>query len=150
MWLQIYIQYQKHRFSSNLRNKTILGVAGTSTSDLFDHNMPLDNRFSFIFSLLWFALLFSVSDTMLTGHTDVKTHYVSWKSCCEPGLHSLWHNCVYHCVVADDTRCNRSQVQEINYLYKTTLYYVIQNYTEQTLINSCPTISSVVLYWSYS
>jgi len=57
---QIYIPNKKHGLSSKLRKEAILGVVGTSSSDLFDHDMPLDNHFSFISSLLWCALLFSV------------------------------------------------------------------------------------------
>jgi len=51
-WLQIYIPNQKHGLSYNLRKEAILSVVGTSTSELFDHDMPLDNHFSFIPSLL--------------------------------------------------------------------------------------------------
>ena len=57
-----------------MRKEAILGVVGTSTSDLFDHDMPLDNHFSFISSLLWCALLFLVcgTNTMLKDHRDVR------------------------------------------------------------------------------
>ena len=73
---QIYIPNQKHGLSSNLRKEVILGVVGTSTSDLFDHDMPLDCHFSFLSSLLWCALLFSVcgSNTMLKAQRDVRVN----------------------------------------------------------------------------
>ena len=67
---------QKHGLSSSLRKEAILGVVGTSSSDLFDHDMPLDNHFSFISILLWCALLFSVcgSNTMLKAQRDVRVN----------------------------------------------------------------------------
>jgi hypothetical protein len=47
----------KQGLSSNLRNEAILGVVGTATSDLFEHDMPLDNYFYFIFSLVCLVIL---------------------------------------------------------------------------------------------
>jgi hypothetical protein len=115
-------------------------VVGTSTSDLFDHDMPLDNHFSVIPSLLWCPLLFSVcgSNTMLKAHRDVRGNTFPERNCFERKLHSLLYNCglMYHCAT-NDTRCIRSTVLEITAFMAPastlprsqdhTLYNIIQN-----------------------
>jgi hypothetical protein len=123
-WLQIYIPNEKHVLSSSQRKEAILGVVGTSASDLFDYDMPLDNHFSVMPSLLWCALLFSVcgSNTMLKAHRDVRVNTSPERNCFERNLHSLLYNCgfLYHCAT-NDTRCNRSTVLETNCFYGTSV-----------------------------